>query len=69
MDFILKKQAHFVYLLFYESGNVLLSRAVSHQVSSALKSLTTVFGMGTGVSSSLLSPHLNVLSRSSVTTG
>ena len=38
------------------TGNVLLSRAVSRQVSSALKSLTSVFGMGTGVSSSLLSP-------------
>ena len=32
---------------------VLLSQAVAHQVPSALKSLTSVFGMGTGVSSSL----------------
>ena len=40
------------------SGDVLLSRAVSRQVSSALKSLTSVFGMGTGVSSSLLSPNI-----------
>ena len=39
-----------------ETGSVLLSRAVSHRVSSALKSLTTVFGMGTGVTSSLLPP-------------
>ena len=31
------------------SGNVLLSRAVSSQVPSALKGLTSVFGMGTGV--------------------
>ena len=38
------------------SGDVLLSQAVTHQVSSALKSLTSVFGMGTGVSSLLLSP-------------
>ena len=38
------------------SGNVLLSRAVSHQVPSALKSLTSVFGMGTGGSSSPSSP-------------
>ena len=35
------------------SGNVLLSQAVSHQVSSALRSLTSVFGMGTGVASPL----------------
>ena len=35
------------------TGNVLLSRAVSHQVSSALRSLTSVFEMGTGVSSPL----------------
>ena len=32
---------------------VLLSQAVAHQVPSALKSLTSVFGMGTGVSSLL----------------
>ena len=40
------------------SGDVLLSRAVAHQVSSALKSLTTVFGMGTGVTSLLLPPNV-----------
>ena len=33
-----------------ESGNHLLSQAVSHQVSSAVYVLTIVFGMGTGVS-------------------
>ena len=33
---------------FLESGNVLLSRVVSNQVPSALKGLTSVFGMGTG---------------------
>jgi hypothetical protein len=33
-------------------GGVLLSHVVSHAVPSALKSLTSVFGMGTGVSSS-----------------
>ena len=32
-----------------ESGSDLLSRAVSSQVPSALKGLTSVFGMGTGV--------------------
>ena len=43
--------------LFVESGNVLLSRAVSSQVPSALKGLTSVFGMGTGGSLSPLSPE------------
>ena len=38
---------HGVFLVL-ESGNVLLSRAVSSQVPSALKGLTSVFGMGTG---------------------
>ena len=32
-----------------ESGSDLLSRAVSSQVPSALRGLTSVFGMGTGV--------------------
>ena len=35
-------------LSFVESGNVLLSQVVSNQVPSALKGLTSVFGMGTG---------------------
>ena len=34
--------------LFMESGDVLLSQVVSNQVPSALKGLTSVFGMGTG---------------------
>ena len=38
------------------SGGVLLSHAVSYAVPSALKSLTSVFGMGTGVTSLLLPP-------------
>ena len=38
------------------TGNYLLSQAVSHQVSSTWKSLTSVFGMGTGGSSLLSSP-------------
>ena len=38
-----------------ESGNVLLSQVVSNQVPSALKGLTSVFGMGTGVSPRLSS--------------
>ena len=43
----------------YKTGNDLLSQAASHQVSSALRSLTTVFEMGTGVTSSLLSPDFH----------
>ena len=38
-------------------GDFLFSQAVTHQVFSASKSLTAVFGMGTGVSSSSLSPE------------
>ena len=37
-------------------GDDLLSHIVTHAVPSALKSLTTVFGMGTGGASSLWSP-------------
>jgi hypothetical protein len=37
-------------------GGVLLSHTASHAVPSALKSLTSVFGMGTGVASSLSPP-------------
>ena len=38
-------------------GNVLLSHTASHAVPSALKGLTSVFEMGTGVSPSLWSPR------------
>ena len=37
--------------LIKSSGNVLLSHTDSHAVPSALKSLTSVFGKGTGVTS------------------
>ena len=40
-----------------ESGGDLLSRAVSSQVPSALKGLTSVFGMGTGGTPSPLPPE------------
>ena len=53
-----KKKLAFANFFFNQNGNVLLSQAVSHQVSSALRSLTSVFGMGTGVTSSLLPPHI-----------
>ena len=39
-----------------KAGDVLLSHAVAHAVPSTQKSLTTEFGMGSGVASSLLSP-------------
>ena len=45
-------------LPFLESGDVLLSRAVSSQVPSACGGLTSVFGMGTGGSLQLLSPEI-----------
>jgi hypothetical protein len=38
-------------------GSFLSSQAVSHQLLSALRSLTTVFGMETGVSFLPLPPH------------
>ena len=48
-----------VFLRFpLESGDDLLSRAVSSQVPSALRGLTSVFGMGTGGSLLPLSPEI-----------
>ena len=41
-----------------ESGSDLSSRAVSSQVLSALKGLTSVFGMGTGGTPSSLPPEM-----------
>ena len=43
--------------ILLESGGDLLSRAVSSQVPSALKGLTSVFGMGTGGTPSPLPPE------------
>jgi hypothetical protein len=45
---------------FSSSGGVLLSHTAAHAVPSALKSLTTVFGMGTGVTSSPLPPKIYI---------
>ena len=42
-------------------GNFLLSQVVTNQVPSALRGLTSVFGMDTGVSLLLLSPYLYLL--------
>ena len=41
----------------FNLGNVLLSHTVTHAVPSALKGLTSVFGMGTGVSPPPWSPR------------
>ena len=46
-----------------ESGGDLLSRTVTSQVPSALKGLTSVFGMGTGVTPSSLPPEMVSLFR------
>ncbi len=51
-----KKETAFAITLFLVTGNVLFSQVVSNQVPSAQKGLTAVFGMGTGVSPSPLSP-------------
>ena len=51
-----KKEKHHCFS-YMDSGNVLLSRAVSSQVPSALKGLTSVFGMGTGGTPSPSSPE------------
>ena len=56
MFFIYKQKTDTIKYLLFQTGNDLLSRAASRQVSSALRSLTAVFEMGTGVSSALLSP-------------
>ena len=42
----------------FNLGNVLLSHTVTHAVPSALKGLTSVFGMGTGVTPSPWSPRI-----------
>ncbi len=47
-------------LLIAKSGDVLLSQGISPQVPSALTGLTSVFGMGTGVTLSPWSPKLIV---------
>ena len=47
-------------VLNISSGSDLVSRAVTRQVSSAQWSLTSVFGMGTGVTSTLLPPDISL---------
>ena len=51
-----KRETTLAVSLFLVTGNVLPSQVVSNSVLSAQKGLTAVFGMGTGVSPSPLSP-------------
>ena len=44
---------------FEKTGGVLLSQGISPQVPSALRGLTSVFGMGTGVTLSLWPPEIS----------
>ena len=53
-----RKATFFRTSLYLDSGNYLSSRAVSSQVLSALKGLTSVFGMGTGGTPSLCPPEI-----------
>ena len=52
-----KKACCFQQAFKFNLGGVLLSHTVAHAVPSALKGLTSVFGMGTGVSPSPWSPR------------
>src|ERR1035437_3347933 len=56
-DPIKRKRPALLRGVLQKPGDVLLSRAVTSTVPSALKGLTAVFGMGTGVSPSLSSPE------------
>ena len=51
-----RREAAWVEFVSVRTGGDLLSQAVSHQVPSAQKGLTALFGMGRGVSPSLLPP-------------
>ena len=53
-----KEKQSITRLLYLFLGNVLSSRTVSSQVFSAMRSLTSVFGMGTGGAFSLSSPRM-----------
>jgi hypothetical protein len=53
----IKKACCFQQAFKFNLGGVLLSHTVAHAVPSALKGLTSVFGMGTGVSPSPWSPR------------
>jgi hypothetical protein len=51
-----KKGQSIIGLALFYPGDYLLSHTVTHAVPSALRGLTAVFGMGTGVALSLWSP-------------
>ena len=53
-----KEPTQMCWFFSFSAGEDLFSRAVTRQVSSTLMSLTTVFGMGTGGSSSPLAPTI-----------
>src|SRR2546425_985732 len=58
--FCYQKKHNLFQIVLYLSGNVLLSQGLASQLPSALRSLTSVFGMGTGVTFSLSPPdYLN----------
>jgi hypothetical protein len=52
------KRNNLIVVSFYLPGGDLLSRDPAVQVPSALESLTSVFGMGTGVTSPSLPPDM-----------
>ena len=53
-----ENRLHICKRFYVESGGDLLSRTVTSQVPSALKGLTSVFGMGTGGTPSSLPPEM-----------
>ena len=55
-------------MLLFVPGDVLLSQGESPQLPSALRSLTSVFGMGTGVTFSLSPPDYYVFMSCSLKT-
>ena len=57
-----RKGSSFVRFDLSCAGTALFSQAVTRQVSSALMSLTSVFGMGTGGTSSPLAPAIQLQS-------
>ena len=58
--------AYKITLNLIESGTHLLSRAVTHQVSSAVQVLTVVFGMGTGVSPERIATENILMTRTRI---
>jgi hypothetical protein len=55
-------------IILKQLGDVLLSQGENPQLPSALRSLTSVFGMGTGVTFSLSSPNYFILKVCSLKT-